>query len=62
MAGVLSKEERLRFLRALEEDVEFRYAVAGVIGLGEVLRRLDRHEERFEEIFREISRLSLIHI
>lgn len=48
------KEE---FLRLLREDVEFRYAVAGLIGLEEVLRRLDRHEEELEKIWREIRDL-----
>jgi len=32
-------------LRLLKEDEEFRYAVAGLIGLEEILRRLDRHGE-----------------
>ncbi len=48
------KEE---FLRLLREDVEFRYAVVGLIGLEEVLRRLDRHEEELEKIWREIREL-----
>jgi len=41
----LSKEEKLKLLKALEEDLEFRYAVAGLIGISEILRRLDRLEE-----------------
>ena len=32
-------------LRLLREDEEFRYAVAGLIGLEEILKKLDRHEE-----------------
>jgi len=32
------------FLKLLKEDEEFRYAVAGLIGLDEILKRLDRHE------------------
>ena len=32
-------------LRLLRDDDEFRYAVAGLIGLEEILKRLDRHEE-----------------
>ncbi|MCU7788025.1 hypothetical protein ODS41_08885 [Pyrobaculum sp. 3827-6] len=36
----LTPEEKRRFLRALEEDEEFRLAVAGAVGLGEVLREL----------------------
>ena len=60
----LSSDERKRFLRALEEDAEFRYAVAGKLGLLEILKRLDcieeelrklwvkslEHDKRFEEI------------
>ena len=36
----LSREEKLRFLRALEEDEEFRLAVAGAIGFREILEEL----------------------
>ena len=32
---------RKEFLELLERDVEFRYAVAGFLGLSEVLKRLD---------------------
>ncbi|AEA11617.1 hypothetical protein TUZN_0114 [Thermoproteus uzoniensis 768-20] len=45
----LTPEEKRRFLRALEEDEEFRLAVAGAVGLGEVLkelRNLRRDSER----------------
>ncbi|MEM2312684.1 MAG: DUF3782 domain-containing protein [Candidatus Nezhaarchaeales archaeon] len=41
----LSKEEKLKLLKTLEEDLEFRYAIAGLIGISEVLRRLDGLEE-----------------
>lgn len=44
---VLSPEEKRRFLKALEEDQEFRYAVAGLLGLGEVLNELRRLREDF---------------
>ena len=36
----LSSEERRRFLRALEEDEEFRLAVAGLLGFREILEAL----------------------
>ena len=36
------KQEIFRLLR---EDEEFRYAVAGLIGLDEILKRLDRNEK-----------------
>lgn len=48
------KEE---FLSLLERDREFRYAVAGLIGLGEVLRRLDEHGERMVKIEEELVKL-----
>jgi hypothetical protein len=35
--GSLKRE----FLELLEKDLEFRYAVAGYLGLSEVLKRLD---------------------
>ena len=48
-------ELKSEILRLLKEDEEFRYAVAGLIGLGEILKRLDKHDEKFNEI---IARLS----
>ena len=48
------KEE---FLSLLERDREFRYAVAGLLGLGEVLRRLDEHGERMVKIEEELAKL-----
>lgn len=37
------EELKSRMLKLLREDEEFRYAVAGLIGLDEILKRLDRH-------------------
>ena len=59
MVELLSKEEKLRILKTLEEDLEFRYAMAGAIGLSEVLKRLDSIEAKIEEhskVLREHSR------
>jgi hypothetical protein len=42
MAEKLKRE----FIELLEADKEFRYTVAGYLGLSEVLRRMDRMEER----------------
>ncbi len=55
----MAAKERLksRILRLLKEDEEFRYAVAGLIGLEEILRRLDRHEEEVRRIWQEIEKL-----
>ena len=41
MSTPLKKE----FLELLKKDAEFRYAVAGYLGLLEILKRLDRLEE-----------------
>jgi hypothetical protein len=49
LSELLSKEEKERILRTLEKDMEFRYAVAGLVGFAEVLKRLDTIEERIEE-------------
>ncbi len=42
MAEKLKRE----FIELLEADKEFRYTVAGYLGLSEILRRMDRMEER----------------
>jgi len=40
----LTAELKKEMLRLLKEDIEFRYTVAGLIGLDEILKRLDRNE------------------
>jgi hypothetical protein len=42
-------------LRLLREDEEFRYAVAGLIGLGEILKRLGSHDAKFVEILKRLD-------
>ncbi len=54
----LSAEEKRRILRALEEDQEFRYALAGLLGYKEILDRITSLEGRFaylEERFVELG-------
>ncbi|MEM3929970.1 MAG: hypothetical protein QXX48_06825 [Candidatus Korarchaeum sp.] len=46
----LTSEEKRKFLKALEEDAEFRYAIAGLVGYKEILARLAEHDRKFEEI------------
>ncbi|MEM0192802.1 MAG: hypothetical protein QXJ48_06650 [Candidatus Korarchaeum sp.] len=46
----LTSEEKKRLLKALEEDAEFRYAIAGLVGYKEILARLAEHDRKFEEI------------
>jgi len=43
-------ELKKKILDLLREDEEFRYAVAGLIGFDEVLKRLDRHEEELKKL------------
>ena len=46
---MLSIEEKKRFLKVLkvlEEDLEFRYAVMGLLGFKEILDRITKLEER----------------
>ncbi len=51
----LPLEEKKRFLKALRDDEEFRHAVAGFIGYGEILERLAEHDRKFNEIIAEIK-------
>jgi len=44
-------------LKLLREDEEFRYAVAGLLGLEEILRRLDRHEAELVRLREDMNRL-----
>jgi regulator of replication initiation timing len=44
-------------LKLLDEDKEFRYTVAGYLGLGEILKRLDSIEENIRKIWEEIRGL-----
>ncbi len=46
----LTSEEKKKFLKALEEDDEFRYAIAGLVGYKEILARLEEHDRKFQQI------------
>ena len=48
---ILSREERLKILKTLERDAEFRYALAGLLGLREILDELRRLREEFSRRF-----------
>lgn len=50
----LSSDLKRELLRLLEEDEEFRYAVAGRIGILEILKRLDRLEEGQNRLWEEV--------
>jgi hypothetical protein len=56
--GLVAKERlKSRMLKMLKEDEEFRYAVAGLLGLEEILKRFDRHEDEVRGIWQEIEKL-----
>jgi len=50
-------ELKSKILRLLREDEEFRYAVAGLIGLEEILKRIDTLTEEQTRIWSEIKAL-----
>jgi len=53
----LSKIDKERILKALEEDREFRYALMGLLGFKEILERQQRLEERFAKLEERFVRL-----
>ncbi len=53
MAEKLKRE----FIELLEQDKEFRYTVAGYLGLSEILKRLDRLEEGQNKLWENQNRL-----
>jgi hypothetical protein len=54
----LAAKDRLksRMLRLLKEDEEFRYAVAGLLGLEEILKRLDRNEQELVRLREDMTK------
>ncbi|MEM4354201.1 MAG: hypothetical protein QW470_05575 [Candidatus Caldarchaeum sp.] len=53
----MSIDLKREMLRLLDEDEEFRYAVAGRIGILEILQRLDRLEEGQEKLWENQNKL-----
>ncbi|HDN75878.1 MAG TPA: DUF3782 domain-containing protein [Acidilobales archaeon] len=53
----LSKAEKERILKALEEDREFRYALMGLLGFKEILDRITKLEEGFSKLLERQQRL-----
>ena len=45
------------FLELLDKDIEFRYAIAGYLGYGELLKRLDRLEEEQRKLWENQNKL-----
>jgi uncharacterized protein YoxC len=52
-----STDLRREFIKLLESDVEFRYAVAGYLGLSEILRSIERLWEEVRELREEVRKL-----
>jgi len=52
-----TRSTKSRILRLLKEDEEFRYAVAGLIGISDMLNRFEQHDKKFNEIMEEIREL-----
>jgi len=53
----LVEKLKKEFLELLEKDTEFRYTVAGYLGLSEILKRLDRLEEGQNKLWENQNRL-----
>jgi hypothetical protein len=53
---LLSEEEELRLLKTIESDVEFRYAIAGVLGISSLLDELRKLREDFNKRFEEVNK------
>jgi len=51
------EELKAGMLKLLREDEEFRYAVAGLIGLEEILKRFDRHEAELVKLREDMNKL-----
>jgi len=49
-------ELKRKVLKLLKEDLEFRYAVAGLIGIEEILRRLDKHGAELARLREDMNR------
>lgn len=53
----MNKSLKEEFLKLLEKDKEFRYAVAGYLGFSEILKRLDGIEEEIKKLWESQNRL-----
>ncbi|MCC6004876.1 MAG: DUF3782 domain-containing protein [Thermofilum sp.] len=53
----MSSQLKQRLLKLLKEDEEFRYAVAGLLGLEEILKRLDKNEEQLVKLREDFNKI-----
>ncbi len=58
---LLSKEEKLRILRTIEVDEEFRRALMGALGYGELLKRMSDILEELRKLREDFNRRSFEH-
>ncbi len=57
VSKVSTQNLKRKILKLLEEDEEFRYLVASKIGMLEILKKLNEHDKKFNEILAEIRDL-----
>ncbi len=50
-----SWDMKRKILTLLREDEEFKYAVAGLLGMEEILRKLAEHDKKFNEIVAKLA-------
>ncbi len=50
-------ELKKSIIKLLKEDEDFRYTVAGLLGYDTILKSLDEHDKKFNEILQEIAKL-----
>ena len=55
--GCIDEQVKGGVLKLLNRDMEFRYAVAGYLGLSEILKRLNRLEEEQNILLEERKKL-----
>ncbi len=53
----MAEKLRREFIELMEKDVEFRYTVAGYLGLSDILRRLDNIEKNIQKLWEEVKSL-----
>lgn len=53
----MSEKLKKEFIELLEKDIEFRYTIAGYLGLSEILKRLDIVEESIRKLWKEVKSL-----
>ena len=54
------EELKRKFIELLDKDNEFRYLIMGYLGLSEVMKRLEGHDRKFNEVITELKRHSEI--